>query len=164
MDSDLEDIDVLVSWSGSEYGPDVGWSKLLEYTRVILLGEAGAGKTAEMQEQANRLTGDDRFAFFLPLESLDRDPVADILSAAEEERRGRWRMNGEEPAWFFLDVVDELKLAQGKLDRALNRLVREIDGHVDRASIFLRRLSEWRLGSTPNMVQHRLPMPAVRRK
>ena len=32
-DSGLEDIDVLVSWSGSGFGPNIGWSKLLEYTR-----------------------------------------------------------------------------------------------------------------------------------
>ena len=163
-DSELEDIDVLVSWSGSEFGPDIGWSKLLEYTRVILLAEAGAGKTAEMRELANRLIGEDRFAFFLPLESLDRDPVADILSAAEEERLGRWRTNGEETAWFFLDAVDELKLTQGKLHRALNRLARAIDGHLDRARIIIScRPSDWRSGSDLNAVHHWLPVPEVRR-
>ena len=49
-DSELDDIDVLLAWSGSEFGPDIGWPKLVKYARVILLAEAGAGKTAEMQE------------------------------------------------------------------------------------------------------------------
>ena len=163
-DSELEDIDVLVTWSGSDFGPDIGWSELLEFARVILLAEAGSGKTAEMQEQANRLTGEDRFAFFLPLESLDRGPVVDILSAAKEERLGQWKANGQEPAWFFLDAVDELKLTQGKLDRALNRLAREIDGHLDRARIIIScRPSDWRSGSDLNTVLRWLPVPEVRR-
>ena len=163
-DSELEDIDVLVTWSGSEYGPDIGWSELLESARVILLSEAGAGKTAEMQQQANRLAGEGRFAFFIPLESLDREPIAESLSVAEEERLGQWKADGKEPAWFFLDAVDELKLTEGKLDRALNRLSREIDGHLERARIIIScRPSDWRSGSDLQTVQHRLPVPEVHR-
>ena len=69
------------------------------------------------------------------------------------------------PAWFFLDAVDELKLTEGKLDRALNRLSRAIDGHLDRARIIIScRPSDWRSGSDLNTVQHRLPVPEVRRE
>lgn len=164
-DSDLEDTESLLIWSGSGYGPDIGWSELLQYARVILLAEAGAGKTAEMQEQANRLAREGRFAFFVPLESLDREPIAEVLSVAEEERLGQWKADGKEPVWFFLDAVDELKLTEGKLDRALNRLSREIDGHLERAHIIIScRPSDWRSGSDLHMVQHRLPVPEVRRE
>ena len=117
-----------------------------------------------MQEQANRLQEDSRFAFFLPLEWLGRDPVVDILSVAEEKRLGQWRTDGKEPAWFFLDAADELKLTQGKLDRALNRLARAIDGHLDRARIIIScRPSDWRSGSDLNTVLRWLPVPEVRR-
>ena len=163
-DSELEDIESLLAWSGSEFGPDIGWSELLQYPRVILLAEAGSGKTEEMREQVNRLTGEGRFAFFLPLESLDGDPIADILSAAEEEQFDRWKTDGRERAWFFLDAVDELKLTDGKLDRALSRLSKAIDGRLDRVRIIIScRPSDWRSGSDLNTVQHRLPVPEVRR-
>ena len=164
-DSELEDVESLLAWSGSGYGPDIGWSELLRYSRIILLAEAGSGKTAEMQEQANRLTGEGRFAFFLPLESLGQvqGQVTDSLSAAEEERFDRWKADGKEPAWFFLDAVDELKLTEGKLDRALNRLSKAIDGHLHRARVIIScRPSDWRSGSDLNTVQHRLPVPEVR--
>ena len=105
----------------------------MEHARVVLLAEAGAGKTIEMREQAHRLVEDGRFAFFIPLESLDRKPVVDLLSAPEEARLGRWKADGREPAWFFLDAVDELKLVEGKLDQALNRLAKDINRHLDRA-------------------------------
>ena len=62
---------------------------------------------------------DGRFAFFVALESLDRKPVADLLSPAEEEKFKAWIADSEAPAWFFLDAVDELKLTTGKFDRAL---------------------------------------------
>ena len=164
-DSELEDIESLLAWSGSEFGPDIGWSELLQYPRVILLAEAGSGKTEEMREQVNRLTGEGRFAFFLPLESLDGDPIADILSAAEEEQFDRWKTDGRERAWFFLDAVDELKLTDGKLDRALSRLSKAIDGRLDRVRIIIScRPSDWRSGSDLNTVQHRLPVPEVRRE
>ena len=163
-DSELEDTESLLSWSGSEFGPDIGWSELLQYPRVILLAEAGSGKTVEMQEQARRLAREGRFAFFLPLESLDGDPIADILSAAEEEQFDRWKTDGGERAWFFLDAVDELKLTDGKLDRALNRLSKAIDDRLDHARIIIScRPSDWRSGSDLNTVQHRLPVPEVRR-
>ena len=163
-DSELEDTESLLSWSGSEFGPDIGWSELLRYPRVILLAEAGSGKTVEMQEQANRLAREGRFAFFLPLESLDGDPIADIISAAEEEQFDQWKTDGKERAWFFLDAVDELKLTDGKLDRALNRLSKAIDGRLGCARIIIScRPSDWRPGSDLNTVQHRLPVPEVRR-
>ena len=166
-DSELEDTESLLSWSGSEFGPDIGWSEVLQYARVILLAEAGSGKTAEMREQTNRLTGEGRFAFFIPLESLGQvqGQVTDPLSAAEEERFDWWKADGSEPAWFFLDAVDELKLIEGKLDRALNRLSKAIDGHLQRARIIIScRPSDWRSGSDLNTVQHRLPVPEVHRE
>ena len=124
-----------------------------------------AGKTAEMQQQANRLAEEGRFAFFVALESLDREPIAEVLSVAEEERLGQWKADGKEPAWFFLDAVDELKLTEGKLDRALNRLSKAIDGHLDRARVIIScRPSDWRPGSDLNTVQHRLPVSEVRRE
>ena len=164
-DSELEDTESLLSWSGSEFGPDIGWSELLQCPRVILLAEAGSGKTEEMREQVSRLAREGRFAFFLPLESLDGDPVADILSVAEEERFDQWKADGREPAWFFLDAVDELKLVEGKLDRALNKLSKAIDGRLDRARIIIScRPSDWRSGSDLNTVRHRLPVPETRRE
>ena len=162
-ESELEDFESLVPWSETGFGADIGWTELLQHARVVLLAEAGAGKTDEMREQARRLVEDDRFAFFIPLESLDRKPVVDLLSAQEETRFGRWKADGREPAWFFLDAVDELKLVEGKLDQALNRLAKDIDGHLDRARVVIScRPSDWRQGSDLDSVQARLRVPERR--
>ena len=143
-DADLEDPERLAAWG--DHGLGMSWPKLLEqHHRVVLLAEAGAGKTAEMRQQAARLVEEGRFAFFVALESLDREPVEGILSANEEERLEQWKADGHAPAWFFLDAVDELKLTEGKLDRALRRLSRTLHGSLDRVRIIIScRPSDWR--------------------
>ena len=158
-DAELEDTESFIYWDGQGFGPGMGWSELLEHRRIVLLAEAGAGKTTEMEERVNRLVQEGRFAFFLPLESLDKDPVVDILSSDEEERFEEWKLKDGAPAWFFLDAVDELKLAEGKLDRALRRVSKDIDGHIQRARVIIScRPSDWRPVTDLATVKHRLPV------
>ena len=164
-EEELEDTELLLSWSEYEFGSDIGWSDLLKDDRVVLLAEAGSGKTREMDEQANRLVGEGRFAFFVPLESLDREPIVDLLSATDEERFEAWKADCRETAWFFLDAVDELKLTEGKLDRALRRLSRAIDGHGHRARVIIScRPGDWRSRLDLTTVQDRLPVPTRSRE
>ena len=138
-------------------GSSIGWAEILEYSRVVLLAEAGAGKTAEMEEQAMRLARDGQYAFFLPLESLDRDPVSDLLSNSGARRFQQWKEDAEAVAWFFLDAVDELKLTRGKLDRALRRFSNEIEDHLDRARVIVScRPSDWRPQQDLATVRNRL--------
>ena len=159
-DKELGDTELLASLSEYEFSPSIGWSELLKHDRVILLAEAGSGKTAEMRDQVKRLAGEDRFAFFVPLESLDREAIGALLSATEEERFETWKANGQEPAWFFLDAVDELKLTAGKLDRALGRLSKAIDGCIDRSRVIIScRPSDWHPVDDLATVQDKLPVP-----
>ena len=159
-DVELEETEHLVSFSEHEFGPSFGWSKLLESMRVVLLAEAGSGKTKEMEEQAKRLAQEGRFAFFVALDDLDRERMVNILSPDEEESFKRWRANGQETAWFFLDAVDELKLTGGKLSRALNRLSKDLNGFLDRARVIIScRPSDWRPIVDLDTVQNGLPIP-----
>ena len=43
-DAELAEPERLAALSEDEFSPSSGWSELLEYDRVILLAEAGAGK------------------------------------------------------------------------------------------------------------------------
>lgn len=137
-----------------------GWSKLLKYSRVILLAEAGSGKTKEMKQQKKKLVEQDNFAFFAELESLDSEPLSLLLGPKDERRFEQWKSEGQAPGWFFLDAVDELKLADGKLDRALNRLSREIYDHLHRVHVIIScRPSDWRPERDLAIVQEKLPVP-----
>ena len=158
--SELEDAETFASLDGLGLGSSIGWTALLEHARVVLLAEAGAGKTTEMVEQAERLAGEGQFAFCVPLESLDREPFTGLLSRPAEKKFEAWKADGNAPGWFFLDAVGELKLTSGKLDRALGRLSREIDSHLDRARVIVScRPSDWRSSLDLKTMQNRLPVP-----
>ena len=159
-DAELEETEHLVLLSQYEFGPSFGWSELLKCKRVILLAEAGSGKTKEMEEQVKRLAQEGQFAFFVALDDLDRERIAHILSPDEEENFNRWKADGQEPAWFFLDALDELKLAKGKLDRGLRRLSGDLNGFLGRARFIIScRPSDWRPIDDLETVRKRLPVP-----
>lgn len=146
----------LSAWGLKDLSAD-GWPELLQHPRVILLAEAGSGKTAEMREQAKRLLAVGTPAFFVALESLRHESLRDLLSPADERALNAWK-ESQSVAWFFLDAVDELKLTQGKLERALGRLAKEIDGLLHRAHIIIScRPHDWRPSSDLATVQEKLP-------
>ena len=160
VNSEFDDPGILASLDEWGLGSSFGWGRVLEHPRVVLLAEAGAGKSREMSEQVKCLVEDGRYAFFAPLESLDRDPLTTLLEPPQEVKFEAWLTDGKEPGWFFLDAVDELKLTNGKLDRALLRLSRDIAGHLHRAHIIVScRPSDWRPSLDLITVQNRLPVP-----
>ena len=113
-----------------------------------------------MVEQAQAQIEKGRFAFYVPLESLDREPMTGLFLQPERERFDAWKADEQEPAWFFLDAVDELKLTKGRLDRALLRFSRDIDGHIARARVVVSsRPSDWRSSIDLATVQSHLSAP-----
>jgi hypothetical protein len=81
---------------------------LLNERRVVILSEAGSGKTAEIREAARRLRAEGKAAFFLRLEHV----VVDFDMAFEEgtlEEFQAWLAASEE-GWVLLDSIDESRL------------------------------------------------------
>jgi hypothetical protein len=157
--AELENPEILASLNERGLSGGAEWPDLLRHARVIVLAEAGAGKTREMLEQAKHLTAEGKFGFFVALESLDREPLANILSPAEEAQFTAWKEDREAPAWFFLDAVDELKLTEGKLDRALLRFSKSVGGDLDRARVIIScRPNDWRPSIDLLTLQARLPV------
>lgn len=68
-----------IGWRGN-----FGWDELLLSQRVIMVSEAGAGKTYECQAQQARLWSAGEPAFFLELATLSGSSVRDMLSHEED--------------------------------------------------------------------------------
>jgi hypothetical protein len=132
--ADIEKASVLVraGWRGG-----FGWDELLRSNRVLIVSEAGAGKTYECQAQQDRLWKAGEPAFFLDLATLAGSSVRDMLSKEEGERLEAWLRSQSEVATFFLDSIDELKLTLGKFDQALKRLNKALAGQLGRARIII---------------------------
>jgi hypothetical protein len=96
---------------GSHKG--LNWSGLLKSQRILIISEAGAGKTYECRTQQRALWAAGEPAFYVELADLARSQLRDLLSHDEEVRFDAWLASQSDVATFFLDSIDELKLSLG---------------------------------------------------
>ncbi len=113
------------------------WGDLLQSRRVLIISEAGAGKTYECQTQQKILWAAGEPAFFIELASLKDQNLRNLLSPEEEIRLDAWSRAQSEVATFFLDSYDELKLTTGSLKLALIKLKKCIGSQLHRVRIII---------------------------
>lgn len=103
------------------------WDWLLASRIIVILDEAGAGKTAELQDQIRRLPSDTQ-GFFLRIERLCTQSLAKAFeSEADQARFDAWRRSKQQ-AVIFLDSVDEAKLPMDLDRNPLQTAIRAVDG------------------------------------
>jgi len=118
------------------------WADVLPSPCVVLLGEAGSGKTSELRAQAERLVGEGRTAFFLRVEALAKDDLTTAVEGDLDELE-QW-IHGSTEGWLFLDSVDEAKLHGESLQRALAKLQKELRSALSRCHVVVScRHSDW---------------------
>lgn len=113
------------------------WDDLLRSQRVLVISEAGAGKTYECRAQAQRLWDAGEPVFFVELAGLAVEDLRSLLDECEEARLDAWLSSQSDVATFFLDSIDELKLSLGSFERALKRLKKGIGSQLRRARIVI---------------------------
>jgi len=158
-------------WSkGDPLDPDViaclyrptellSWDDILPRRDIVLLAEAGSGKTAEMREPARLRVAAEQFAFFATVEDVANDGLEGALHAAERPHLTAWRTSDQD-ARFFIDPIDEAKLGRIRLDRALRKIADGIAGGERRAHIILScRLLDWEFASDLERLHAELPIP-----
>lgn len=132
------------------------WSALLNSYRVVVLADAGSGKTVEMESQAQRLREKGSQAFFLRIEEISAD-FTQSFGVGTDADFSEW-LNGAEDAWFFLDSVDEARLESPKaFENAIRQFASKIKEATHRAHIYISsRPYAWRPKSDPDMVKRHL--------
>ncbi|MBN4078082.1 hypothetical protein JYT29_02000 [Nitrospina gracilis] len=133
------------------------WKDLLVLPRVVILAEAGAGKTEEMRATSNKLRDGGKKAFFLRLEHLNSD-FETALETGDNNEFQEW-VSSDEIGWFFLDSVDEAKLSGPKqFDAAIRKFALKLGGHKQRAHVYITsRLSEWGPQADLSLIKEKLP-------
>lgn len=117
------------------------WAHVSAHTTVVL-GEGGTGKSTELQARANALNAAGTRAFFVPLAEFVGRELRRVLGV-DAERLDAWLRSGDE-AWFFLDGLDEGKLAGASLGGLLRDLESEILAGRGRSRLVIScRPSEW---------------------
>ena len=119
------------------------WDALLEHPYVVVLGEAGTGKSTEFQLRAQSMAAQGRFSFFAELSELAADGLTQSLDVDDDARLEEWRAS-QDDAVFFLDSLDEAKLQNRTLKQALRRLRRDLKDEWDRVRLVVScRASDW---------------------
>lgn len=120
------------------------WSDLLEEPRVVLLSEAGSGKTEEIRHVCRELRLRKKHAFFLRIEHLGQDFDASFEEGTSEEFDD-WTASSED-GWLMLDSVDEARLKDPKdFERAIRKIGRKLSGVLQRAHVVITgRTDAWR--------------------
>ena len=136
------DVDTINTWSlFAEMGmssPTQNWDDLLKHNRILIISEAGAGKTYECRKKANQLLNLGRPSFFIDLSALALTQDLHHLFHQEEKIRfNEWIDSETETATFFLDSLDELNLNPHLFKVAINVFNETIKYHLDRTQIIL---------------------------
>ena len=143
-----------------------GWPDLCKFHRVVVLAEAGSGKTDELKQQARQLSASGAFAFYATVQDVGREGLESSVDGSVGRDRAAlaaWR-SSEESAWFFVDSIDEAKLDNVRLERALARLAEAIVGAEARAHIVLAgRHTDWEFRRDLERLEEALPGPTIGR-
>ncbi|HAV1571132.1 TPA: hypothetical protein JG843_000578 [Vibrio parahaemolyticus] len=155
---DSEELDVSLSLGINKAD---NWKSLLNEYRTVILAEAGAGKTVEFMEMASKLSNEGKLSFFIRIEDIDRN-FDDAFEIGDEDEFEDW-LNSNDEAWFFLDSVDEAKLAHPRaFEKAIKRFAKGIEKGAKRAHIYISsRPYSWRAKSDKALVDVHLFYPST---
>lgn len=121
------------------------WQDILKMSPVVVLGEGRIGKTFEFVSKVADLRSHDQFAFFIPLERLHDEDFEDALEPEDVDLFRVWKGSVNADGYFFLDALDELKLREGTLRKALKKLRDAVEPHFGRVSVVLScRPADWK--------------------
>lgn len=125
-------------------GDSLGWSDLLLEYRIVILSEAGSGKTEEIRNIAQRLRREGKLAFFMRLEHITQDFESSFEEGSYEEFEAWKASDGE--AWLLLDSVDEARLRNpSDFELAIRKVERHVIAAKQRIHILITgRTSAWR--------------------
>jgi len=141
-------------WSGA-----ISWDELLMSQRILIISEAGAGKTHECRAQRDSLWSRGEAAFYFDLAQLSGTNLRDLMLAEEEARLDAWLASQSEIATIFLDSIDELKLTLGSFEAALRRLNKALSGQLGRVKVVITTRP---IPIDYHVVQQFLPIPEKR--
>ncbi len=134
------------------------WNELLRSKRVLIISEAGSGKTFECRARRDTLWDAGEPAFFLELASLAASQVRDMLSGPEIARLDSWKGAQSGDAYFFLDSIDELRLTLASFEQALVRLGREVGCQLARTRIIITTRP---IPLDEKLIRRHLPVPSL---
>lgn len=139
----------------------VGWEELLVKRRVIVLAEAGSGKSTELKERWRNAVERGQYAFHASVEDVGREGLERALPFDSRAKLAGWRKSNDE-AWFFIDSVDEAKSTGIRLEKVFRNLAEGIESAEERSHIVLSgRVTDWEFRRDLESVTRWLPLSSA---
>ena len=156
-DSDEQQIQELFG-----YSRPATWEDIDKGYRSVVLAEAGAGKTFEMQARAMFVERQGQPAFFIRIEDIE-DDLRHSFDVGNVEAFEKW-LRSQNDAWFYLDSVDEARLENPRtFEKAIRRFSGAIRNAQHRAHVCISsRPYTWRPKSDRLLIQRYIPFPKPR--
>ncbi|MFJ9990380.1 hypothetical protein ACIQSO_06555 [Pseudomonas putida] len=135
----------------------LSWSEVLDEHRVILLSEAGSGKTTEIFNKAQQMRAAGKCAFFVRIEYISEDMDIAFEVGTHEEFLV-WVGSGQK-GWLFLDSIDEARLRHPRdFERAIKKMSLKLKPALQRVHITLTaRTSAWKVKTDLQLCQEAFP-------
>ncbi|GAB6176747.1 hypothetical protein JCM16814_16380 [Desulfobaculum senezii] len=153
-DTDSNDQELQNFLSGRER---VNWDDIEKEFRTVILAEAGAGKTYEMETRATSMDEAGKASFFIRIEDIE-DGFDSAFEVGSADGFEKW-LQSQDEAWFFLDSIDEARLKNQRLfKKAIERFANRIKPAQHRAHIIISsRPYAWRSRSDSDLLNKLLP-------
>lgn len=153
-EADSDEQELRSIWSNRKR---TGWQELEEEFRCVILAEAGAGKSFEMEARAKHAEELGRAAFFIRIEDIE-DGFETAFEVGSVDVFENW-LSSQEEAWFFLDSIDEARLDNPRaFEKAVKRFATRIKPADQRARVFISsRPYAWRARSDRDLLERYLP-------
>jgi hypothetical protein len=155
-EDEVADIETASTLARLGWSAGFGWDEVLKSRRILIISEAGAGKTFECRAQRDTLWAKGLPAFFVELAALSNGRLEDTFDAEEAERFDSWLRAQSETATFFLDSIDELELTLGSFEQALKRLNKALAGQLGQAQIII---TSRPISIDQQLIRKHLPIP-----
>lgn len=140
------------------FAGEATWTELLKYQRVILLAEAGSGKSCELEQRAKQLVASGEFAFHATVQNVAKERLAGALDGPSRARLDAWQ-NSESTGWFFIDSIDEAKLDHIRFVDALRKIGDGLGNGLPRARIIISgRYTGWEFRADLQRLKEILPV------
>ncbi|WP_312407706.1 hypothetical protein [Pseudomonas rhodesiae] len=139
------------------------WTELHEKSLVVVLGEAGIGKTIEFQNEVGKLRAAGQTAFFISLNQLSDAESWQLVLTGHEAEFDVWA-ESDTIGFFFLDAVDEARLkSHADFEKALTVVQRALSSNLDRVRIAISsRITDWSTPKVQAAVDNSLGKPIAR--
>ncbi|CAJ8169967.1 Uncharacterised protein [Burkholderia pseudomallei] len=136
------------------------WSDLHEQRVVVVVGEAGIGKTTEFKSETERLRRAGNPAFFIELSQLVGSDSWALALGSFAAAFDVWRQSLDE-GYFFLDAVDEARLtSHAALKKALQVVYANLQQHFPRVHVAISsRWTDWSIHDVQAAVEELLVSP-----